>query len=262
MFRRLVFSAAAAGLFGALVVALFQYLVTTPLILEAEVFEHHAAGAPAAATDGHAHGAGAAAVGHGHDDSHAAAAAPVVGGGEAAADDAGVSRHLVTAAATVVVATGMMLILLGLMVVAGIRITPARALGWGLAGFVAAALAPALGLPPELPGMPAADLEARQLWWVATVGATAFGLWAILVRRRPLWIAAGLLASVLPHAVGAPQAASHASEVPAALAAQYVAASLTASLLLWTLSSALAGYIFARATDAERTAPTSGTADA
>ena len=224
MLHRLVFSAAAAGLGGALVVAVFQYLVTTPLILEAEVFEHAASAAGQAATAG--------------------------AGGDAAAGDAGLLRHLVTAAATVVVATGMMLALLGLMVVAGIRITPARALGWGLAGFVAVALAPALGLPPELPGMPAADLEARQIWWVATVVATAFGLWAILVKRRPAWAAAGLLAIVLPHAVGAPEAASHASGVPAALAAEFVAASLTASLLLWTVSSGLAGYLFGRATDA------------
>ena len=34
-------------------------------------------------------------------------------------------------------------------------------------------LAPALGLPPEPPGLPVADVGARQLWWILTAGATA-----------------------------------------------------------------------------------------
>jgi hypothetical protein len=33
--------------------------------------------------------------------------------------------------------------------------------------------APAIGLPPELPGIEAAALQSRQLWWVATAVATA-----------------------------------------------------------------------------------------
>src|SRR3974390_3265881 len=37
---------------------------------------------------------------------------------------------------------------------------------WGLAGFAVFTLAPGLGLPPELPGVPAAPLLSRQLWWV------------------------------------------------------------------------------------------------
>ena len=40
---------------------------------------------------------------------------------------------------------------------------------WGFAGFAVFTLAPGLGLPPELPAMPAADLFARQTWWVGTV---------------------------------------------------------------------------------------------
>jgi adenosylcobinamide kinase/adenosylcobinamide-phosphate guanylyltransferase len=47
---------------------------------------------------------------------------------------------------------------------------------WGLAGFAVFTLAPGLGLPPELPAMPAADLLARQVWWIGTAAATAIGL--------------------------------------------------------------------------------------
>jgi Probable cobalt transporter subunit (CbtA) len=51
---------------------------------------------------------------------------------------------------------------------------------WGLGGFVAFNLASALGLPPDLPGTEVASLEARQIWWLATVVLTSVGL-AMLV---------------------------------------------------------------------------------
>lgn len=49
---------------------------------------------------------------------------------------------------------------------------------WGAAGFVVFGVAPGLGLPPELPGMVAATLSKRQVWWVFTVACTfaALGL--------------------------------------------------------------------------------------
>ena len=84
-------------------------------------------------------------------------------------------------------------------------ITAANGVLWGLAGFVAFQLAPAFGLPPELPGMPAADLVARQIWWWATALATGAGL----LRASPdsatgpaIGVAAVLM--LLPHIIGAP----------------------------------------------------------
>ena len=54
----------------------------------------------------------------------------------------------------------------------GCRSRARNGLLWGLAGFLAVNLAPAAGLSPELPGMPAGDLLARQVWWVGTIIAT------------------------------------------------------------------------------------------
>ena len=205
MVRALVLSAAAAGLAGGLVAAAYQALVVTPLILEAEVFEH---------------------------------------AGEAAGVDLG--RHLLTSLATIVLAVGGALILLGLMILDGGRITAMRAVLWGAGAFVALALAPAIGLPPELPGMPAADLVERQIWWLATVLATAFGLWTIFRRGGPASIVLGVLVIVLPHVVGAPQPVNHETAVPAGLAAQFVASSLAGSLILWIVVSSVAGAMFDR----------------
>jgi cobalt transporter subunit CbtA len=206
MVRALILSAAAAGLAGGLIAAAYQALVVTPLILEAEVFEH---------------------------------------GGEAV-EGAALGRHLLTSLATVVLAIGGALILLGLMILDGDRITARRALLWGVGAFVAVALGPALGLPPELPGMPAADLVERQVWWLASVLATAFGLWTIFRRGGPVSVVLGVLVIILPHIVGAPQPASHESAVPAGLAAQFVATSLAGSLILWIVVSSIASAVFER----------------
>ena len=180
--------------------------MVTPLILEAEIFEH---------------------------------------AGEAA-EGVDLGRHLLTSLATIILATGGALILLGLMILDGGRITAMRALPCGAGAFVALALAPAVGLPPELPGMPAADVVERQIWWLATVLATAFGLWTIFCRGGPASIVLGLLVIVLPHIVGAPHPISHDSAVPAALAAQFVASSLAGSLILWLAVSSTAGAVFER----------------
>jgi cobalt transporter subunit CbtA len=222
MIRALVLSAATAGLAGGLVAAAYQALVATPLILEAEVFEHAAEIAGAAA--GQAAGEAAIHVAEGAD----------------------FGRNILTSLATIVLATGGALILLGLMVLDGDRITAKRALLWGAGAFVALALAPAVGLPPELPGMPAGDLAGRQIWWLATVVATAFGLWLIFSRGSPTTIVFGLVVIVLPHFIGAPQPVSHDSDVPAGLAAQFAAASLAGSLILWLLVSSIAGAAFQR----------------
>jgi cobalt transporter subunit CbtA len=206
MVGALVLCAAAAGLAGGLVAATYQALVVTPLILEAEIFEH--------------------------------------GGDVAGGADLG--RHLLTSLATIILAIGGALILLGMMILDGGRIAAMRAVPWGAAAFVALALAPAVGLPPELPGMPAADLVERQVWWLATVLATSFGLWTIFCRSGPASIALGLLVMVLPHVVGAPQPARHVGDVPAGLAAQFVASSLAGSLILWIVVSSVAGAVFDR----------------
>jgi cobalt transporter subunit CbtA len=125
-----------------------------------------------------------------------------------------------------------------------------RGLLWGLAGYGVFAVAPALGLPPELPGMMAADLAARQVWWIMTVGGTAAGLALVVFApakpyKRPLQIA-GLALIVLPHLLGAPHLAAEAGTVPAELAARFVVASLAASALFWAVLGAVVGHVMAR----------------
>jgi cobalt transporter subunit CbtA len=117
---------------------------------------------------------------------------------------------------------------------------------WGLAGFVVFTAAPGLGLPPELPGMPVAELTARQTWWIATAAATAIGL-GLLAFRPAAWAAIlGLGLIALPHLIGAPLAPESHSEVPAALSHRFIVVVTLTSLLFWALLGVSTSIVFER----------------
>jgi cobalt transporter subunit CbtA len=107
-------------------------------------------------------------------------------------------------------------------------------------------LAPSLGLPPELPGMPAGALAPRQIWWIATALATAAGLAVIVSRRSPWTVALGIALLAAPHLIGAPHAPEEVSEVPVSLWRGFVVAVMLTSLLSWAALGAVTGAFFKR----------------
>jgi cobalt transporter subunit CbtA len=121
--------------------------------------------------------------------------------------------------------------------------------GWwlGLAGFLCCALAPALGLPPRPPGVPAAELHAAQAWWCATVCATAVGLWA-MTHAEGTWSRriAGMLCLLAPHVVGAPRATG-SSPVPLDLVRQFAVLSVATQGTFWLLLGGFGSRLYVRA---------------
>jgi cobalt transporter subunit CbtA len=212
-----------------------QAYATVPLILEAETYEgaadagHHHHGE---AVQEHSHDA--AAAGHSHD--MAAGAED----GWAPAD--GFERFFYTSMANIVTAIGFGLVLVAVSELVGGIAGWRQGMVWGFAGFAVFTLAPTLGLPPELPGMPAADLASRQVWWIGTVIATAGGLALVVFGRSALLALAGVALVVAPHVIGAPQPDSHVSPVPADLHHNFVVATTVASLIFWVALGALAGF--------------------
>ena len=222
MIIRLLSAALAAGFFVAVIVTGLELTLTSPLIVAAERYEQ--------AEPSH----------------QAARALPIVlahaGHDHAAPDSApewqpgpGLPRMAFTGLATLVGAVGYALLLGAVMLACGREPTPQAALAFAVAGFASVALAPGLGLPPELPGSAAAPLAVRQAWWVMTAAATGMGLYLIAMRRTLIAILGGLVLIIAPHVVGAPQAPEGASELPAALAAQFAARSLAISFVFWML---------------------------
>lgn len=234
MFKTIIFSAFGAGLVACAALTVLQQTTTEPLILHAEVFED-AGGAPA-----HDHGGGAALAAHEHADGADAATA------EEWAPADGFERTVYTVLANLVIGVAVALILLGAMVLRGDPIDGRRGLLWGLAGFAAASLLPALGLPPELPGTPAADLLSRQTWWIATALASAAGIACLVFGRHWMVRAAGAILLVAPHLVGAPPPPSHEAAYPAGLAGEFVAASILVSAVLWSIAGFTAGWLHQR----------------
>jgi cobalt transporter subunit CbtA len=136
-------------------------------------------------------------------------------------------------------------ILFGLVSLAGRRIDAKRGALWGLSAFACFSLAPALGLPPQPPGVAVADLWDRQLWWAATVFLTAMGLYLIVGQQSRSWPLklSGIGCLVLPHMVGAPAAAGD-NRIPASLVRQFMTASLVATGLFWLALGVIGGFIY------------------
>ena len=232
IFRNAVFAAAAAGLLAGLILAALQTFATVPLILQAETFEN--AGATA-----HDHGAAPVEA-----DSAATARAESHNHGEEAwAPADGFERFAYSAAVNIISGIGFALVLVAASKSAGGISSWRQGMIWGFAGFAVFTLAPGLGLPPELPAMPAADLFARQVWWIGTVAATAAGLALIAFRGAAPLSILGVALIVLPHIIGAPQPDSHKSPIPESLHHQFVVAVTVTNLIFWTALGGIVGLV-------------------
>jgi cobalt transporter subunit CbtA len=128
-----------------------------------------------------------------------------------------------------------------------------RGLIWGGCFFIAFSLAPALGLPPELPGMEAGALPFRQAWWFGTIATSLLGLWLILKVGKPVAILIGAIVMIAPHLVGAPlSVVPMNSAVPPELSARFVVNAMVVAAAMWLMIGSLAGLIWQRL---ERSAP-------
>lgn len=226
-FRSIVFSSALAGLIVGSVVTVAQQFATVPLILNAEVYEQAEVGAAATAAE------------HEHDRA-----------AEAWEPADGLERNAFTALLNIVDWIGFGLMLIGLLVLLRRPVTWREGFLWGLGGFAVFVLAPGLGLPPELPGIPAASLGPRQIWWVATTLSTMIALWLIVFRREPVAAVVAIVLIAAPHLIGAPALDQVETNVPELLSHQFVVAVTLTTLLSWTLLGTLTGYFYQRFTAA------------
>jgi cobalt transporter subunit CbtA len=243
MITRVLSTGLLAGLVAGLAIATLQTFTTTPLILEAEVYERAVEKAAAASPP---MGASEARVilAHAPGEGHGTAAE---GAAEEWEPEDGLERTVYASIATIATAIGFAFLLIAGMLACGDTIDERRALAWAGAAFLAMGLAPAAGLAPELPGMPAADLVARQSWWFLTASLTGLSLWLFL-RSGNAWLRAGALLLLLaPHILGAPHLhEAVASKVPAELAARFAAMSLAVQAALWIATGLAVGLLWPR----------------
>jgi cobalt transporter subunit CbtA len=229
-FRGIVLSAAIAGFVVGLLISLVQQLGTASLILRSEVYERAAAVESSQTALATAHD-------HANSAEHQQPAWEPADGWE---------RTTYSVAANVVTAIGFALLLCGAYALYGGKIGWRTGLFWGLSGFVVFVGAPSLSLPPTLPGIPTADLGARQVWWIATAALTALGLGLVAFRRSTWAMIFALIVLLAPHVIGAPHPLVAETSVPAALAREFVFAVIFTGLLFWALLGSLTGALYRR----------------
>ncbi len=226
-------AAAISGVVAGIAFTGLQAFKVMPLIWQAEAFES----APGNSDPGHSHGAPALNT-HSHGDE----------GDDTWAPADGIERIAFTLLANVLIGIGFALLLCAAFTLYG-QVDWRKGLLWGLLGYTIFQLAPAFGLPPELPGMRSAPVNDRQIWWVAAVAATAGGLALIFLAKQGIWKAVGIALIALPHMIGAPHPHFDGpGALPAELAASFVSASLITNLLFWLLLGGVSAFAFNRHT--------------
>jgi cobalt transporter subunit CbtA len=253
MIQKMLTSALVAGCAAWLLAAVLHFAFVQEMILLGETYEtgaavHFAGLAPPEAgafdgedtahaeAEGHSHDAADASQAHSHGDA----------AGEAASD---LERNLWT-----VVFFGLVYVAYALILVAGFMlatvfgqtITAREGLLWGIAGFAAFQLAPAMGLAPELPGTMAADLGARQVWWWTTVAATGAGLGLIGYGRWLVVVVIGVGLIAAPHVIGAPLPDGFSGVAPPEVASAFSARVIGAALAVWAVMGWVAGQVWSR----------------
>ncbi len=223
MSQKIFVSALIAGAVAGLLAAVLQFAFVVPLLLEGELYE---TGLRVHFFEGTA---------------QSEAGSPPLGWD--------FQRHSLTLAYSMITWIAFGLILMAGMAIAATRgheINAQSGAIWGIMAFFAVQLAPAVGLPPELPGTPAPEVGPRQFWWAATI-ITAIAAFAMLAFRPG--VPAILVAAVLllaPHVYGAPHLDTYFGVSPPELSAVYVTRSLAVVAVVWVSMGAVAGWIWSR----------------
>lgn len=237
MLRQIFYPGLLAGLLAGLFIFAAQQVEIIPLVLEAEIYEDATpvqtgeTVPPETDTGVHLHEDGSAHV-HAVD--------------EWTPGD-GLGRVAFSLFSNMITAIGLGLVLSAAIALTRRNYNWQQGVIWGLAGYVAVHLAPAFGLPPELPGMASeADLVARQTWAMGTTVATVAGLAMIVFRPVWTWRAAGAALIVAPHFFTVERVhVEHA--VPAELVSQFIVSTLIITALFWMLLGGLTAFLSARA---------------
>ena len=233
MLYRLLTTGLFSGAVAGVIVTIVHLVLVTPLISEAEQFEDPGAG-PTHVT--------AAGTSKSHSASHTQES------GEHTHDvwepTDGIERTSFTLLSNLLTTVALGLLMATALTLYGRPISVIQGLTWGSFGFLAFALLPSLGLPPELPGAAVGDLEDRQIWWLASAFGSAGGLAALVLGTRWTTRIAGILVILAPHVIGAPHPIKdEVGLAPPELAAHFAVNSLFSSLVMWLVIGATIAYV-------------------
>lgn len=153
-----------------------------------------------------------------------------------AEEDSPFARNTLTVLFTGLNYAGYGLLLVAAMQVPGLfgkTVNPRDGVLWGLAGFAAFQMLPSLGLPPQLPGTLSADVQLRQIWWVATIVSSLAGLGLLAYGRGVIAAVAAIALLAAPHLIGAPSIEGYFGFAPPELGALFATRVLGVGMIAW-----------------------------
>lgn len=221
MYSRFLISAIFAGAAAGLIAGILQLVFVQPVLLHAELYESGQLV---------------------HFGAKSNTAHPALQGFDMMRDGLSVIFTMLTY-------TGYGLLLIAFMGVAeerGAEINGRTGILWGVAGFVAFHLAPGFSLAPEVPGVAAADVTLRQIWWFGTAFAALGALWLLAFGAGWFAWAFAAVLLILPHLIGAPGPDVFAGPAPTEIGALFAVRALGVGLAAWVLLGCFAGYFWQR----------------
>ena len=211
MFKNIFVSAVVCGALAGVLATVLQILLVTPLLLEAELLE----------TGKSVH-------------------FPIDGSPESVVKHVDIwkdpFRHIMTLCFNLVTFTGFGFLLLAAMNFfqqRGFALNTAEGIVAGVCGFIIFQLAPAVGLPPELPGTINVDVGTKQIWWITTIVCTTAGILCFSLSQNKVLILFGVVLIIIPHFIGHPKLDNYYGVAPPELAAEFASRALAVSMVTW-----------------------------
>lgn len=235
IFSRIIYTAILTGIAIGILLSCLQLVSLNPIIFTAETYEVEAG-----------NGAGHDHPGHTHEQRV---------GAWTPAD--GLERTAYTFLTNISASIGFAAIMLALMCLFLLpekrSINRLQGCLWGLSGFAALFLAPAIGLPPEIPGTVTAAVEQRQLWWALTALSVAIGIGIFAFTPIRLKVL-GIVFLSIPYLVGSPGSEEPIFQHPNPTAVsalmelrqQYIIASSLINLFFWLMLGLACRYAYNR----------------
>ena len=125
-------------------------------------------------------------------------------------------------------------------------VTCARGMLWGAGGYATFFLAPAIGLPPEIPGAVVEALQSRQLWWLLAVTFTGVGLLLLFLGSHWIVKALGAVLIPVPHLIGAPHSGAYTGLAPEILVDRFYLTTVFVNAIFWLVLGATSAVLFRR----------------
>jgi cobalt transporter subunit CbtA len=219
MFKNLLLVGLLAGVLSGSLLTLLQAFTVLPVIHQAEQYESQS---PTLALEEGKHD---------HDD------------GDDWKPHEGWERLGFTWLANISIASGFALIMAGVMSIHRPK-TWFQSILFGMAGYYAFFLAPALLLPPELPGADSPSLESRQAIWLFTVVAALAGIYLIVLMTKAWQRLLGLLSLASPFALFSLEEARYLSPVPLDLVEKFTRLALITNAIHWMVIGLLVYWLF------------------